>query len=247
MSNKKWIIFGATSFIAASFMRTILKKGDVVCLVARDAAELANVAADIHIRTQASVMTRSCDLMKVDDAQEFINAIAHELGGLDSVFFATGELGDQTQARTDIEWHNKIIVSNFNGICQFLHPIANRFEQQRNGCIIVLSSVAGDRGRQSNYVYGAAKAAMSAYLQGLRNRLDRVGVQVLTVKLGYTDTRMIYGKTNSKLTASPQFVAQAIAAAMDNGSDVIYVPRFWQLIMLIICSIPERIFKKLSL
>ncbi len=247
MTQRNWFILGASSRIAVAFMRHILRPGDRVCLAARDAAELALLKADIEIRTGATAYIKACDLTELTDPAAFIENTRQHMGGLNAVFIATGELGDQNFARQNLDWHNRIILSNFTGITQILHAVANLFEAQKDGFITVLSSVAGDRGRQSNYIYGAAKAAINAYLAGLRGRLDKLGVHVLTVKLGYTDTRMIYGTTNSALTTSPEAVAEAIGTAMQRKKDTIYVPGFWALIMLIIRSIPERLFKRLPL
>ena len=136
---------------------------------------------------------------------------------------------------------------NFSSGAALLTVVANRLERQRHGCIAVITSVAGDRGRQSNYVYGAAKAGLTTYLSGLRNRYAADGVRVLTVKAGIVDTRMSAGAPGAGLAASPGTVARAVVRAIAGGRDVVYVPWFWRWIMLVIRLIPERIFKKLKL
>jgi short-subunit dehydrogenase len=139
------------------------------------------------------------------------------------------------------------LTTNALSVISFLTIAGNYFEQRRSGCIAVISSVAGDRGRQSNYVYGTAKAAVSTFSQGLRNRLSRAGVAVVTVKPGYVATPMTAHLKAGLLTASPVKVGQGIYKAMKKGSDVVYLPGFWSLIMFVIRSVPERVFKRLSL
>ena len=137
--------------------------------------------------------------------------------------------------------------TNALSVISLLTLLANHFEQQRHGCIAVISSVAGDRGRQSNYVYGTAKGALSIFLQGLRNRLHKSGVQVLTVKPGFVDTPMTASLPKGPLWATPEKVAEDIDKAIENKRNVLYTPSFWFLIMAIIKSVPESIFKRLSL
>ncbi len=141
----------------------------------------------------------------------------------------------------------RIIDSNFTGAASILSHCANHFESMKSGFIIGISSVAGDRGRQSNYVYGAAKGALSLYLQGLRNRLYPGGVRVITIKPGFVDTAMTYGLPGLFLVASPQYMGNRIVAALGKSADVVYLPWFWRYIMLIIKLIPEPIFKRMKL
>ena len=156
-----------------------------------------------------------------------------------------GYLGDQTKGQNDWEEARRILETNFTGCVSALNIVANYFESRRTGFICAVSSVAGDRGRQSNYLYGAAKAGLSAYLQGLRNRLFRANVKVITVKPGFVDTHMTYGRPGLVLLASPESVAKGIFRAVATGKDVVYLPWFWRLIMLIVRSVPEGVFKRL--
>lgn len=166
---------------------------------------------------------------------------------LQGVVLAAGMLGDASLARQEFSEAEKIIKRNFTGACAILGEIANHFEKQKGGFIIGISSVAGDRGRQSNYIYGAAKGGLSIFLQGLRNRLYPSGVHVMTVKPGFVDTSMTYGKEGMFLVASPEKVGKAIVAALEKKKDVVYIPWFWRLIMMLIKAIPEKIFKKMRL
>jgi short-subunit dehydrogenase len=154
-------------------------------------------------------------------------------------------LGDQAKGQSDWEEARRILETNFTGCVSLLNILADYFEPRRAGFICALSSVAGDRGRQSNYLYGAAKAGLSAYLQGLRNRLFPAHVKVITVKPGFVDTRMTYGRPGLLLVASPDRVAKGVFRAIVKGKDVVYLPWFWRLIMLIVQSIPEAVFKRL--
>jgi hypothetical protein len=169
------------------------------------------------------------------------------LGGLDTVLIAHGTLPDQATCQSSVEQTLAELHTNAISTIALLTVVANRFEAQGFGSIAVISSVAGDRGRQSNYVYGTAKGAVALFLQGLRNRLDRHGVHVLTLKPGFVDTPMTRGFRKGLLWAQPEGIAKGIVAALDRRADVVYLPFFWRYLMLAICSIPERVFKRLSL
>jgi len=226
----------------------LVSAGDSVCLAARNAEEAERIAADLRIRTGATpVIVRQYDTSQFDTHQLLIDAVCEEFGGLDVVVAGTGELGDQLSARHSVARIKAIIDSNYAGIATTISLAADVMEKQGSGCICVLSSVAGDRGRQSNYIYGSAKSGMAAFLQGLRNRLWPVGVRVVTIKLGFINTKMVAGKSGMFLVAEPEAAAQRIADAVSSGRDIVYFPFFWRYIMLIIKSIPEFIFKRLKL
>ena len=166
----------------------------------------------------------------------------------DIVVCAFGYLGDQTIAQTDWDECNQILTSNYSGAVSVLNLIANEMESRKSGVIVGISSVAGDRGRQSNYFYGSAKAGFTAYLSGLRNRLFKSNVHVVTVKPGFVATKMTEGlKLPPPLTAKPEQVALKIFKAVEKRKNVIYVLSLWRWIMLVITVIPESIFKKLKL
>jgi len=167
--------------------------------------------------------------------------------GLDAVLIAVGTLPDQRTCEQDSEQTVREFCTNCVSLIAFLVHVANYFEAQRQGCIAVITSVAGDRGRQSNYVYGAAKGALDIFLQGLRSRLFKVGVPVVTVKPGFVDTPMTASLRKNFFFASPQAVGRSIYHAMLRRKDVVYVPWFWRWVMAIIKNVPERAFKRMKL
>jgi len=170
-----------------------------------------------------------------------------ELGGLDTVLIAHGTLSDQAECERSVEALRREFDVNALSTMALLTPLANRFQQQGHGTLAVISSVAGDRGRMSNYAYGSAKAAVSAFLSGQRQRLQKYGVNVLTIKPGFVDTPMTREFPKGALWAQPEVVARGIANAIDKGRSVVYLPWFWSLIMLVIKHVPEFVFKRVKL
>jgi decaprenylphospho-beta-D-erythro-pentofuranosid-2-ulose 2-reductase len=246
--GRKILLLGATSTIMRKIANELISRGDSVCLCARNIEEAHRIAADIKVKFGIeNIIVKQFDTSDFDSHEELIKSAHDELGGIDIALAGTGELGDQIKARNSVSMIKSIIDSNFVGLVTTLSVVANYMEQQRSGCICVLSSVAGDRGRQSNYIYGSAKSGITAFLQGLRNRLSSHGVYVITVKLGFVDTKMIAGKSGTFLVAAPDAVAKFIARKIRVGADVVYYPLFWRYIMLIIKLIPETIFKRLKL
>lgn len=223
------------------------QRGHDLYLAARDKGELERIAADLTIRYDVSVRFASFDCEEVLQHEAFVDKVTKEAGNLHGVFFACGYLGDQAKAIGDFSEAKKILGVNFIGASSVLTHCANVLAKQQMGFIAVLSSVAGDRGRQSNYVYGSAKGGLNVFLEGLRNRLFPHGVSVLTIKPGFVDTAMTYGRGGMFLIASPKDVAEAIIKAVDKKKNVIYVPWFWRLIMSVIRNIPECLFKRLKL
>lgn len=247
MYDKTVLIIGATSSIAKAIAVQLAHQGKALHLAGRDAEEVERTAQDLAIRYQVPVSWSQFEATAYHTHVDFFEKAIAQMGQLEGVIVSLGELGDQVQAQTDFSQAQRIIESNYTGVVSILTPVANYLEQQRQGYIIGISSVAGDRGRQSNYIYGSAKGALSLFLQGLRSRLAKVGVQVLTVKPGFVDTKMTFGKSGMFLVAKPDQVAKAILRARDRRKNIVYVPWFWFWIMLIIRSIPEPIFKKLKL
>ncbi|HTN94497.1 MAG TPA: SDR family oxidoreductase [Gallionella sp.] len=240
------LILGATSAIARATAAAFAARGDVLYLASRDEDELRRIAADLRLRYGVEVHYGVFDAEATDTHELFFKAVIAAMPKLTGVVLAFGYLGDQ-KAATDFNYGKKIIDSNYTGAASILSHCANYFEPLLRGFIIGISSVAGDRGRQSNYVYGAAKGALSLYLQGLRNRLYPSGVRVITVKPGFVDTAMTYGLPGLFLVASPQYIGECIVRSLDKSADVIYLPWFWRYIMLIIKHIPEPIFKRMKL
>jgi decaprenylphospho-beta-D-erythro-pentofuranosid-2-ulose 2-reductase len=242
------LIIGATSAIAQSVARQYAERGAELFLVARDAERLDSIADDLRVRGAASTEVLVADLSDHVRHPEIIAAVFDVLSNLDIVVIAHGVLPDQDECQQNVEQALYSLDVNFLSVVSLLTPLANRMEENKHGAIAVITSVAGDRGRQSNYVYGAAKAGLDAWLQGLRNRLFKSGVHVVTIKPGFVDTPMTAHITErGALWAQPDDIATGIVRALDKQQDVVYLPRFWRLIMLIIRSIPERIFKRLSL
>jgi decaprenylphospho-beta-D-erythro-pentofuranosid-2-ulose 2-reductase len=240
------LILGATSAIARATAAAFAARGNALYLASRDLDELPRIAADLRLRYGVAVRYGLFDAVATESHEAFMQSVVEAMHGISGVVLAFGYLGDQQAAR-DFSVGEKIIASNFTGAASILSCCANYFEPLKRGFIIGISSVAGDRGRQSNYVYGAAKGALSLYLQGLRNRLYASGVRVITIKPGFVDTAMTYGLPGLFLIASPQEIAERIVAALGKSSDVVYLPGFWRYIMLIIKFIPEPIFKRLKL
>jgi decaprenylphospho-beta-D-erythro-pentofuranosid-2-ulose 2-reductase len=243
------LIIGASSAIAQSAARIYAEEGGRLFLVARDAARLDVIADDLRVRGARQVDTLAADLLEHDRHPEIIEAALDAMPELDIVLIAHGVLPDQEACQASVAATLESMDVNFLSVVSLLTPLANRLEERGGSTIAVISSVAGDRGRQSNYVYGAAKSALDTFLQGLRNRLSKAGVHVLTIKPGFVATPMtahIEGRSGP-LWASPDDIAEGIAKAIDKEKNVVYLPGFWALIMLIIRNIPESIFKKLSL
>jgi len=244
---RKIIIIGATSAITQATARLFAEAGDALYLVARSKEKLNAVAADLKIRGAFHVHTAVLDVLDYDRHKPTIDHAIAELTGLDLVLIAHGTLSDQHSCESSFPVTIKELETNALSYISLLTHFANFFEVQKSGTIAVISSVAGDRGRQSNYVYGAAKGMVSIFMQGLRNRLYKSGVKVITIKPGFVDTPMTASYKKGPLWAKPEIVAKSIYSSIENGRDVVYVPWFWKYIMLIVRIIPERFFKRLSL
>ncbi|AGC48488.1 short chain dehydrogenase/reductase family oxidoreductase [Myxococcus stipitatus DSM 14675] len=244
---KKVLVLGATSAIAQATVRLLAARGASLYLVGRNAANLDAVTKDAATRGAAKVESKAVDLNDFATHEALVEGAYQALGGLDGVVLAHGVLGDQAESQATWTATEAVLRTNFMSAVSLLTPLANRFEAQKAGTLVVISSVAGDRGRQSNYVYGASKGALNVFLQGLRNRLAKSNVAVVTVKPGFVDTPMTAHLPKNKLFASPEKVARGLLRAADSRKNEVYVPGIWALIMLIIKSIPESVFKKLKL
>jgi short-subunit dehydrogenase len=241
------LIIGATSAIAEAAARRFAARGARLYLLARNLERLRDLASDLAIRGAATVDCAGLDVNAFDRHPAAIEDAARAMGGIDVALIAHGTLGDQAACEQSIELTLLELSTNAISVISLLTLLANRFETQGGGSIAVVSSVAGDRGRRSNYVYGAAKGAVTIFLQGLRNRLQRSGVHVLTIKPGFVDTPMTAALEKGPLWSSPERIAQGIERALEGKRDVVYLPAWWRLVMTAIKLIPERIFKKLSL
>ncbi|MEP6687274.1 MAG: SDR family oxidoreductase [Gemmatimonadales bacterium] len=241
------LVVGATSAIAAETARIYAARGARLFLAARHPDRLAAVAADLRVRGAGAVETAVLDATDHRRCEEVIEAAWVAFGGLDVALIAHGVLPDQARCQTSVTEALRSIDVNFGSVVALLTPLANRFEAARAGCIAVISSVAGDRGRQSNYVYGAAKGGLDRYLQGLRNRLHHAGVSVVTLKPGFVDTPMTAALPKNPLFASPRRVGRSIHRAVEARRNVVYIPWFWRPIMCLIGALPEAVFKRLRL
>ncbi len=246
-TTRKILVLGATSGIAEATCRIWAAQGASLFLVARNAEKLAAVAADLRTRGANFVDTAVADLDDTENHPQLLAHAVNSLTGMDIAYLAHGILGDQAEAEQDFNAAAQILYTNLLAPVSLLTWLANFCVQRRAGVLAVISSVAGDRGRKSNYVYGSSKAGLSAFLGGLRNRVDREGVTVLTIKPGPTRTAMTAGMPKSDKFADVDSVAESIVKAIDKRQDVLYVPFQWGPIMWVIRSIPERLFKKQNL
>jgi short-subunit dehydrogenase len=239
------LILGAKSDIAKAVAHRFAREGFDLLLAARDHGDLEPDLKDIYVRYGVRAEALEFDALDYEGHETFYEGIpANPIG----VVCVAGYLGDQELAQKDFKEAETILDTNYKGCVSILNIIASDLETRREGFIITVSSVAGDRGRQSNYLYGSAKAGLTAYLSGLRNRLQKSGVQVMTVKPGFVNTAMTEGMgLPSLLTAEPAEVAEDIYRAFQKKKDVLYTKWFWRYIMLIIRNIPERVFKRLKL
>ena len=243
------VIVGATSEIARAIVRELAQSGGRLVVAARDEEELHLLAQDVELRTAAKVTPIRLDVTDFGLHEEFVNACIAALGSVEGVVLCQGYMADQEQAAADWTLAREMIDVNFSAGVSLGNLFAAHMTPLGRGYICGVSSVAGDRGRQSNFLYGSTKAAFSTYLDGLRNRLFPSGVAVITVKPGFVDTSMTWGLLNprSPLVATPERVARDIGRAIRRRKNTVYTPWFWALVMLVIRLVPEPIFKRLSL
>jgi decaprenylphospho-beta-D-erythro-pentofuranosid-2-ulose 2-reductase len=244
-----WVlIVGASSGIGRAVAKRWASAGSDVLLAGRDVEDLDRSAADLRLRYGRRAEVVSFDALDFASHEAFWRDCLDRAGGdLAGVVMLHGWMPPQADAQSDFALARKAIDTNYTSAVSLLTLAANDFEKKKRGFLCVFSSVAGDRGRQSNYAYGSAKAALSAFLQGLRNRLFKSGVTVLTVKPGFVDTAMTWGLPGLFLVATPEKVADDAFKAVGKGRAEIYTPFFWRYIMLIIKSVPEFVFKRMKL
>jgi short-subunit dehydrogenase len=247
-AGRYWLVLGASSSIARAFARLAASHGAAVLLAGRDRGDMQRSAADLRIRYGVTTEVLGFDALDRASQRLLVDAVRALVpsGKLD-VFLAFGDMPEQEAMEHDADLALRAIHATYSGAAALLLDLAPLLEAGRAGRVIVLGSVAGDRGRVKNYIYGSAKAGLATFTAGLRNRLFRSGVTVTTIKPGFLDTAMTWGLPGIFLAATPENAAAAMLWAGTKGRDVVYVPGFWALIMLIIRSIPERIFKRLSI
>lgn len=244
---RRVLVVGATSAIAAETARVYAAEGARLFLTGRDPDRLEAVAADLRARGALAVETALLDVTDHGRAVDVVEAAWAAFGGLDVALVAHGMLPDQARCQTSAEAALEALDVNFASAVALLTPLANRFEAARRGSLAVITSVAGDRGRQSNYVYGAAKGGLDRFLEGLRNRLFPAGVDVVTLKPGFVDTPMTAGVRQGPLFVSARRAGRAIHRAIERRRAVAYIPWMWRPIMAIVRALPEFVFKRLRL
>lgn len=243
---KNIAIIGATSDIAKAYIREELESGDSIFLAARSEEDLRAIASDCQVRGAREVTLCLFDAASLESITKLSNKIKDTFEKLDIILIAHGVLPNEEEARTDVNEFVKAYEVNFLSSALLCNELKSLFitSQTKVG---VITSVAGDRGRVSNYVYGSAKAGLNAYLSGLRQELSKQNVQILTIKPGFVSTKMTAHLKQGILFASPQKIARDIKRSFDKNNDVLYTPWFWRWILLIIKHVPEFIFKKLTL
>lgn len=241
------LILGATSGIGKAVARRWAMEKAELILAARDTAEAERTAADLRVRYGAKARVVEFDALKFESFEQFSNGFFSDGGRLAGVVFCYGYMTDQLEAQKSPEAAKQIVETNYTSPMLLLEQFAAQFEKTSVGFICAVSSVAGDRGRQSNYIYGSSKAALNTYLEGLRVRLFKSGVHVVTVKPGFVDTAMTWGLPGLFLVAKPEKVADDMRRAVRHRRGAIYTPWFWRYIMLIIRMIPKFIFKRMKL
>jgi len=242
---KKTLVIGATSAIAEHCARLWAARGDALYLVARNEERLKTIAADLKVRGAAQAHSYCMDLNDMENHADMLDAAEAAMDGVDTVLIAHGTLSNQKTCEQSVGETLAEINTNALSTISLLTHIANRFESKQAGTIAVISSVAGDRGRASNYVYGSAKAMVTSFTSGLRQRLHKSNVAVVTIKPGFVDTPMTASFKKGLLWAKPAAVAAKIVRAIDKRKDEVYVPAFWWTVMAVIKLVPTQLFKKL--
>ncbi len=245
-TSQTWILLGATSSMARALARALAARGDRLLLAGRDMDELSDLAEDCRLRGAAEATPALFDARDPTTFDALLATARTAPSTLNAAVFV-GSMPEQSAIDADPALIDGTITDSFTGPARFLQMLAPELESRGTGTVVGVGSVAGDRGRVGNYVYGAAKAGFATYLSGLRNRLTRAGGHVVTVKPGFVDTAMTWGIDGMFLVATPDKVAADILKAVRKKRNVLYTPFFWRWIMLIIRLVPEPIFKKLSI
>ena len=239
------LVLGATSRIAQQIARDYAAAGEALFVAARDGDEAERIAADLRVRHGVDAHSASFDARDFEAHPALIADVAEALGGIDIAVVAFGDMGNQQASEGDFEKARSVLEVNYVGAVSLCEALARHMSSRGRGSIVGITSVAGDRGRSSNYYYGSAKGGFSLYLQGLRGRMHRAGVHVMTVKLGLVDTPMTYGMKTRIPIASPESVSRAVIRAQRKRKDTLYYPAFWRFVMFAVKAVPERLFKRL--
>lgn len=245
--DKNILIIGANSAIAKSVARRYAEAQDNLFLVARDLETLAKNKSDLNIRTGCTIETCGLDIYDLCKLETDISKFFHSDGRIDIALIAYGSLPNQDECELNNEKIEKEMYINGISVIKIANIVANLMIAQGHGKLGVITSVAADRGRKSNYIYGAAKAVVDTYLEGFRARLESNGIQVMTIKPGFVDTPMTKDFKKRLLWVSADTVAQKIVNSFEKNKNIVYIPWFWFFIMLVIKNIPEKVMKKLPL
>ncbi len=242
------LVVGATSGMGRALARRLAAEGHALILAGRDTDSLSALATDIEVRSEVKVEVRAFEALAFEShAAFFAECVEHFGGELHGLVMCHGQMPEQADAERDFALARRMIEVNYISHVSLLNLAAIHFEAREAGFIAVLTSVAGDRGRQSNYLYGSTKAALSAVLSGLRVRLAKRGVSVVDVRPGFVDTQLTWGRPGMFLVASPDAVARDVLRGVRRNRAVVYTPFFWAGIMAIIRAIPDFVFRRLSL
>ncbi len=244
---KKIVVLGATSGIALEVQRKLAERGCELLLIARSHQRLSELQTDLSIRGASRVLAYSADLASIQNHSNVFAFVRQHFPDFDTVLLAYGTMQDQKQSEASVDAMLEEVNANFVSAAALLTFFASDLERRRTGCIAAITSVAGDRGRRSNYIYGSAKGALSLFLQGLRSRLHPAGVRVITIKPGPVRTAMTDHMAKASRFADPEKVGRDIARALERRSpDVLYTPKIWRYVMTAVEHIPEGLFKRLS-
>jgi short-subunit dehydrogenase len=243
---KKVLIIGGASAIARETAKCFASEGASLFLADISSARLESVKQDIQTRYQCDIHLKEFDALDFENHDNIINQATENLGGLDVVLIAHGTLGKQTEIESYFPAVEKEIRLNFLSAASLATKVAEFFDKQGRGTLAVISSVAGERGRRSNYIYGSAKGALTLYISGLRGRFAQTNVKIITLKPGLVDTPMTQHMSKSPLFASAETVGASIYKAIKSGKEIVYIPGFWRIVMAVVRLIPENIFKKMK-
>ena len=244
---KKILILGATSAIAESCAKIWARKGASLFLVGRNEEKLNKINSDLKLSGSKEIFSYLMNLNTIEEHKKMLDEAQNKLGDLNIILIAYGNLPNQENCEEDVSSALDEIKTNAISTIALLTEISKILSKKKSGTIAVITSVAGDRGRASNYVYGSAKAMVSTFLSGLRQRLDKSNISVVDIKPGFIDTPMTKNYKKNFLWSSPEKISPKIVKAIDNGESEIYVPSFWKIIMLVIKYIPGFIYKKIRL
>ena len=245
--SQRVLIIGAGSDIAQAAAALLARSGSQLVLAARDMDECERIAQDLRTRYDAKLWCVRFDALDFASHQVMFDAVVEKAGELSGILVCHGLLGSQQELQENAEKARAVIDVNYTSFVSVLEIAAKYFAIRRGSFMCAIGSVAGDRGRQSNHIYGSAKAGVAVYMQGLRNRLHDAGVAVITIKPGFVATKMTHGLKTSRLTAAPERVARDIVKAIRRRRNVVYTPWFWRWIMLVIRMIPEFVFKRMKM